>query len=260
MNQNNFQEKAGKYAFKAGSNQLKKNVKSAIGIRKGRSSKPEINWNDLNFPPKMNLFHLTLSELNGDYGKRTKMLLLCWALVLFIFPLNFLNAIIQVAIGLSWTYIPSSILWYFVLIIANGFAFYYGYRSICENEELKLRYYIITGVILVFYIVQLLANILCFNSLVRVIRLFQAGKGGAGFFSLLEFLIWLGVFIFVIYNLVMMIRWDPDNVDTGDNAGSKKDKKESENKYKDDEESNKSNKEKESEDFESYGDKYKIGD
>lgn len=220
-----MQDQIGKFAINAGKKQIKSQVqKNTTGrFKKGdMKNKPKINWNDFNFPPKLDLFHLTLSELRGDYHKTTRFLLLAWLLIIIMLPINFINNCIQVVVGYNWSRIPASPLWFFLLIVLAGFIFYWGYRGICEDESYILWHLIGAGLLFFLFFLQTFINLVSWNSLFKVIRIFSDKNWITGLLCAVELLLWMGVISLYGWNFFVLMKWNPDTIDHGNGrSGSK---------------------------------------
>lgn len=198
-------------AFQAGMNQLNSEFQKTKGELSQKKSK--IDWNDFNWPPLIKVYHFSLDELKEPHLLMVKRMYWGWLLQVAHFPLNFLNAIIQVAVGYSFTRIISSILFFGMLLALATYLFHNGYRGVCENNDLLFRYKIGVLVIIAIYFVMMLVSLINFNGIFRCARLFSDSHGFAGFMCIVEIIIVLLEGLYQGLLFVLIRKWKEPTVD-----------------------------------------------
>lgn len=97
-------------------------------IKSTLSAKPpitkDIDWTDFNYPPLINVFHYSIEHINDDFKDIFKWMNLYFLSFFGFFGLNFINSIIQTAVGYSWTRIFSSFFYFTITICLSGYGFY----------------------------------------------------------------------------------------------------------------------------------------
>lgn len=97
----------------------------------------------------------------------------------------------------------SSFFWYLLVTGLAGFGFYNAFRAFCgDTENVMMKFKISWGVLFILFIFQFFADSICWNSIVRWIRLFQNGHAFAGIFSLLE---WLLMFATIAAMVILVL-------------------------------------------------------
>lgn len=187
-------------ATKMAGRQLKKAVQgNASGFDK-------IDWNNFNYPPGVNVFHYDISHIKEEDKQLVKRLNFFFIGQILFFILNFINAIIQVAVGYSWTRIMSSIFWYALIVGLAGLGFYQVFRAFAgDNGNAMLKFKISWGVMALLFFFQWLIDKVCWNSIVRFINIFKDSHGFAGVMSLVEWLL-LSANIGALVYLVLEVR------------------------------------------------------
>ena len=89
-----------------------------------------------------------------------------------IFLLNFINAIVQIASGYTWTRMLASVLYYFIIILLAGFVFYSAFQSFVGVRAGSLMFKIGMGVLFFLFFLQLIFDTVSWNGLARVIHIF----------------------------------------------------------------------------------------
>jgi hypothetical protein len=193
-------------ATKVAGRQLKK------AMQGNDSGFAQIDWKNFNYPPFINVFHYDIGHIKEEERDLVKKLNFWFIGQILFFVLNFINAIVQTAVGLSWTRIPSSIFWYAVVIGLAGFGFYNVFRAFCgDNGNAMLIWKITWGTLAVLFLFQFLIDKICWNSVVRFVRLFKAGHGFAGFLSMIEWLLMganIGALVFLVLEVRKTGRWN----------------------------------------------------
>lgn len=95
---------------------MKKNM---IGATQPTSSSSGevINWNEFNFPPGIKIMHKNFSEIkDSDKRKLCKMIYVVFLIIFLLLIINFINQIIEVALGASGMQIFYSILQMFIFL------------------------------------------------------------------------------------------------------------------------------------------------
>ena len=170
--------------------------------------KSKIDWNDFNWPPFLRVVHFSLAELKDPHLPLVKMLYLIFLLNSGHFALNFFVTIVQVIVGYSGIRILCSILVFILLTALSFFAFYNGYRGVCENKDLLFRFKIATGILFGIHFIMLIANTLNFNGIVRAVRTFKDGHGFAGFLCILEILYIVAMDGFSAFQIYRVLKWN----------------------------------------------------
>ena len=207
---------AAKTATNMATNHLKKKVTQQFQSKEG------IDWTDLNYPPGLKLLHYDIKEVEAPKKLLMHLIHGYFCLQSILFVLNFINAIIQVASGYSWTRLIASVFYYFIVILLCGFIFYSAFQSFVGVPAGKMMFYISMGVLLFMFIFQLIFDTLSWNGLARVIHIFQDGYVFAGLISLLEFFIILGQACFAIYLVVAFVRAGRNDGESKPEIGDKK--------------------------------------
>lgn len=187
-------------ATKIAGRQLKKAVQG------NGSGLDKIDWKNFNYPPFVNVFHYDIGHIKEEEKQLVTRLNFVFIGQILFFVLNFINAIIQVAVGYSWTRIFSSIFWYALIIGLAGFGFYNVFRAFCgDNGNAMLKFKVTWGTMLILFFFQFLIDKLSWNSIVRWIRIFKAGYGFAGIMSLVEWILFVANMAGVVY-LILEVR------------------------------------------------------
>lgn len=167
----------------------------------------KIDWNNYNYPPFINIFHYDIGHIKEEDRKLVSRINFFFIGQILFFPLNFLNAIIQTAVGYSWTRLLSSIFWCAIIIGLSGYGFYHCFRAFCgDNSNPMLKYKITSAILLLLFIFQFIVDKICWNSIIRWIRLFRDGHGFAGVISLIEWLIFSCNFTALIYLILQVMK------------------------------------------------------
>ena len=110
-------------------------LKKRVGLTGQKPNSNEIDWNDFNYPPHLNLFHFDLDEIIEEQRHLFKMLNYFFLAFFGLFALNFLNAIIQISVGYSWTRIFSSFFYFSILFGLSGLGFYNVFQAGVTMKE-----------------------------------------------------------------------------------------------------------------------------
>ena len=184
-------------------------LESAFDKTKAQLTAPKtsIDWNDFNWPPFLNIIHFKLSELKDPHLLPCRRLYGLFWLMVAHSVLNLVSIIIQVATGYSALRILASILINFILLVVAAFALYNGYRGICQDSSLLLRYKIATIFIILLHFPMWIANTLNFNGIVRADRSFSDGNSFAGVVCVIEIIYILLMDALMMWQLVLMFKW-----------------------------------------------------
>ena len=171
------------------------------------TTKSRIDWNDFNYPPMFRFFHFSLSELREPHLPIVKRLWLINMLQTLHFFFNLFNCIVQSAMGLGIVRSISSPLWFIFLSAVSTYGFYSGYRGICENSTLLMRYKICCGVMLLLHLIMLIPDALCFNGIIRLSNLFSGNYAFPGVLCIIESLYILGLEGFTVMIFLQVLKW-----------------------------------------------------
>jgi hypothetical protein len=115
-------------ATKVVGNQLKKAVQG------NEATFDKIDWNNFNYPPFVKIFHYDIGHIKEDEKPLVSRLNFWFIGQILFFIINFINAIIQTAVGYTGLRILSSIFWYALIIGLTGYGFYNVFRAFCGDK------------------------------------------------------------------------------------------------------------------------------
>jgi hypothetical protein len=171
----------------------------------------KIDWKNFNYPPGINVFHYDIGHIKEEEQELVKRLNFLFIGQILFFILNFINAIIQVSVGYSWTRIFSSIFWYALVIGLSGFGFYQVFRAFAgDNGNAMLKFKVTWGTLAVLFFFQWLIDKICWNSIVRWYRIFKDGHGFAGLMSMIEWLLFtanIGALVYLVLEVRKTSHW-----------------------------------------------------
>jgi len=173
------------------------------------SDAESIDWNNLNYPPWLRLFHYDLSELPSTVTPIVRCMHIASIVTLTVLVLNFLDVIIVVAAYKSSGFnIAFSCLDFFIFCPLSTFTFYAGYRSMAMTGSFKTTQYMIAQcVMIVFSLYFALSPSGPFNGFLRFA--FGDNYGYWIFAVLCESLLWLSVFVMGCWSAYRVYTFDP---------------------------------------------------
>lgn len=123
-------------ASKIGKKVVETKIKSTLSSAPPKTNK-EIDWKDFNHPPLIKVFHFSLDEIEEEHQQTFKFFNYYFLSFFGLFILNFINSIIQVSVGYTWTRIFSSFFYYCILIGLASYGFYNLFKEGVTLEATK---------------------------------------------------------------------------------------------------------------------------
>jgi len=112
-----METKIAEMAMKSQMDSMKKNFTAGMQTSTSSGGGEAINWSQFNFPPLIKLMHKNFSEIKDD-GKRrlSKIIYIQFLIIVLLLIINFVNQIIETALGANGLQIFYSILEMFIFI------------------------------------------------------------------------------------------------------------------------------------------------
>ena len=164
-------------------------VKSSLVKTSGAHS--NINWDELNYPPLLKLFHYTSAELSEPHKGIVRKINIGFLLIVFLSLLNIINSIIQASMGYDGIRIFYSFLNLFIFVTVTCYCFYRGYMGLIKDEYMLKFYKILQGLLIILFFVFSIIDAGCFNGWVRVSSLFKDGNPVPGVIAIIESVIYI---------------------------------------------------------------------
>lgn len=138
-----------KTAGNAFANNIGKQIKGGINevtTPDQKGGNPNVNWNDFNWPPLINICHFDLEDCTEKNKPIMTKIHWGWRLLWGLVALNFINSIIQVATGSNGLKILSSIIIAIVYMCFMTYMVFISYKGFLLDQR-KLMWYKIGSMI-----------------------------------------------------------------------------------------------------------------
>jgi len=185
------------------------------GINRQSSDVASIDWNNLNYPPKIRLFHFDPSELPTPVARISRALQIASWIASLALILNIIWCIILAAADpkYEWINLLYSVLDCVIGIPIVTYTFYCGYRTLALALTGTLRAFIffaLQAVVLFFSFYFMLSPHGPFHGFIRLGRLTDESPSVAWIFATLtESLLWLAYNVIAIWSSWKIFRFNP---------------------------------------------------